>query len=144
MTSRLEDEALVLALARKRDQADAGEDHRHRDEVERVHRLAGEQRWTRRAWYGRDRLGHRRRRGAGGRFQEAARLDAHNLLDLDDLGRASDRVGLEAAAFGPATPVTELNTGSAEYPGWLSADNCRLYFGTDRQGGDIWVATRKP
>lgn len=49
------------------------------------------------------------------------------------------------AAFGPATPVAELNTGGAEYPGWLSPDNCRLYFGSDRQGGgDILVATRKP
>ncbi len=49
------------------------------------------------------------------------------------------------AAFGPATPVAELNTTGGEYPGWLSADGCRLYFGSDSQGnGDIFVASRTP
>ncbi|MBX3206908.1 MAG: PD40 domain-containing protein [Labilithrix sp.] len=49
------------------------------------------------------------------------------------------------AAFGAASPVAELNTASGEYPGWLSADGCRLYFASDRQGGgDIFVATRPP
>lgn len=49
------------------------------------------------------------------------------------------------AAFGPATPVAELNTGSAEYPGWLSADGCRLYFASDRSNNsDLFVASRAP
>jgi Tol biopolymer transport system component len=39
--------------------------------------------------------------------------------------------------------VSELNSASAETPGWLSADNCRLYFESDRSGTwDIYVATR--
>ncbi|MCW5832851.1 MAG: PD40 domain-containing protein [Labilithrix sp.] len=47
------------------------------------------------------------------------------------------------AAFGPATPVAELNTAKAEVPGWVSADGCRLYFASERQGdGDLFVATR--
>lgn len=49
------------------------------------------------------------------------------------------------APFGPATVVQELNAPGDDYPGWLSADGCRLYFGSDRSGdGDIFVATRTP
>jgi hypothetical protein len=39
----------------------------------------------------------------------------------------------------------DLNTVGAELPGWISDDNCRLYFTTDRGAGqDFWVASRDP
>ncbi len=49
------------------------------------------------------------------------------------------------APFGAASVVSELNSAVSDYPGWLSADGCRLYFGSDRSGGgDLFVATRPP
>jgi hypothetical protein len=44
--------------------------------------------------------------------------------------------------FGMAESVEELDEG-VSYPGSLSADDCLLYFHTDRRAGtdfDIWVA----
>lgn len=47
--------------------------------------------------------------------------------------------------FPAPTPVPELNSGANEYPGWLSPDNCRLYFTSDIAGSQaIYVATRHP
>jgi hypothetical protein len=59
--------------------------------------------------------------------------------------------------FGAPVLVTELDsTAYINYPSWLSADGCRLYFTSSRTGGhgtdtgspddmtDIWVATRHP
>jgi hypothetical protein len=47
--------------------------------------------------------------------------------------------------FGPAAPVTELNTDFDESPGWLSPDLCRLYFTSARSGNsELYVATRTP
>jgi WD40-like Beta Propeller Repeat len=49
-----------------------------------------------------------------------------------------------SSSFGAATPIAELNSANGDYPGWISPDNCRLYFGSDRLGnGDLFVATRK-
>ena len=43
------------------------------------------------------------------------------------------------------TPVAELNTPGTEILGWLSPDNCRIYFSSDIAGtNDIYVATRHP
>jgi hypothetical protein len=47
--------------------------------------------------------------------------------------------------FGTPTPVAELNSSADDLPGWLSADNCRLYLGSNILGnGNIYVATRQP
>jgi hypothetical protein len=47
--------------------------------------------------------------------------------------------------FPTPTVVTELNSAATEYSGWLSPDNCRLYFASNRGGNfDIYVATRQP
>jgi len=47
--------------------------------------------------------------------------------------------------FPTPSPLTELNTDSDDLVGWLSPDNCRLYFSSDRAGtSDIYVATRRP
>ena len=43
--------------------------------------------------------------------------------------------------------VTELSTPADEYPGWLSADNCRMYFSSIDSTGqhlDIYMASREP
>jgi Tol biopolymer transport system component len=41
--------------------------------------------------------------------------------------------------------VPELNSSASEYVGWLSPDNCRIYFSSDRsQTLSIYVATRHP
>jgi Tol biopolymer transport system component len=48
--------------------------------------------------------------------------------------------------FGTPVNVTELNTSTHDWPSWLSLDKCRLYFASDRTGGDgshdLWVAAR--
>jgi hypothetical protein len=50
-----------------------------------------------------------------------------------------------ADAFGPAIAVAELNTVTNDAPTWLSVDQCRLYFESDRSGGyEIYVAERAP
>ena len=57
----------------------------------------------------------------------------------------------EAAAFtgdgsGPLN-VAELNTTSRDFPGWLSVDECRFDFSSDRAHGvetDIYMAERSP
>lgn len=47
--------------------------------------------------------------------------------------------------FPAPTPVSELNSSGTEYPGWLSPDNCRFYFTSDRAGThDIYVTSRHP
>ena len=51
-----------------------------------------------------------------------------------------------AAGFSPPVEVTELNTTAEEWPTWISADNCRILFISDRPGSmasrDIWQAHR--
>ncbi len=50
-----------------------------------------------------------------------------------------------SAAFPAPTIVAELNSSAFEYVGWLSPDNCRIYFSSDRAGTfDIYVASRRP
>jgi hypothetical protein len=48
--------------------------------------------------------------------------------------------------FGTASNVAELNTADNEYPGSISPDGCRMYFGSDRPGGvgggDMYVASK--
>lgn len=45
--------------------------------------------------------------------------------------------------FSTPTLVPELNSSGIEYVGWLSPDNCRIYFSSDRAGTfDIYVASR--
>lgn len=47
------------------------------------------------------------------------------------------------ALFGTATQLTAFDQGTTQSaPGWISQDGCRMYFTTDRGGGDIYVATR--
>lgn len=47
--------------------------------------------------------------------------------------------------FPAPIPVRELNSSGNEFVGWLSPDNCRLYFSSDVAGTlDIYVATRHP
>jgi hypothetical protein len=51
--------------------------------------------------------------------------------------------------FGPPHPVAALNTASVEFPTWISSDNCRLYFMTDRTQStlkpnfELWMASRR-
>ena len=49
-------------------------------------------------------------------------------------------------AFGPGSPLAELNTGAFEAPLAVSLDDCVLYFQSDRPGhlglGDVWKASR--
>jgi len=64
----------------------------------------------------------------------------------------STREGTDAS-FGAANPVSDLNTADDDYPSWISDDECRFYFisnrpsGTDAAAGlglgyRLWVATR--
>ncbi len=47
--------------------------------------------------------------------------------------------------FASPSVVTELNSAGNDAPGWLSSDNCRLYFWSDTAGSsDLYVATRHP
>jgi hypothetical protein len=50
------------------------------------------------------------------------------------------------APFGAiVAPVNELNSAAADIPGWVSRDNCRFYFSSERNGmADLFVATRIP
>jgi hypothetical protein len=54
--------------------------------------------------------------------------------------------GSTSDAFADVRPVSELNTAGNESPGWLSPDNCRLYFGSNASAntGGVLVATRHP
>ena len=46
-------------------------------------------------------------------------------------------------AFGPAVLVAELESSAADNPTWLSTDQCRLYFESDRSGfSRVYVAER--
>jgi hypothetical protein len=56
---------------------------------------------------------------------------------LDDIWVA--RRSTTSDGFGPATPVTELNSAGYEWPLWASPDKCRLYYGN---GDGVWVAQR--
>lgn len=51
-----------------------------------------------------------------------------------------------AQGFGVPTPLSELNTASAEWPTWLSSDGCQLMFASNRPGGegayDLYFASR--
>lgn len=47
--------------------------------------------------------------------------------------------------FPTPTLVTELSSNAIDYPGWISPDNCRFYFASNRGGNyDVYVATRQP
>ena len=49
------------------------------------------------------------------------------------------------APFPAPVHLTALSTDADEVPGWLSADGCRLYFGSTRSGNnDSYVAIRDP
>lgn len=51
----------------------------------------------------------------------------------------------EAADFGAAVVVGELNSAGNDRPTWISPDSCRLYFNRDTSGIDeIFVASRPP
>lgn len=51
-----------------------------------------------------------------------------------------------ATGFNAPVNVSTLNTGVAEAPNWISADNCVLYMtrniGTVASNNDIFVATK--
>ncbi len=50
-----------------------------------------------------------------------------------------------ADGFPTPTVVTELSSTAIDYPGWISPDNCRFYFASNRGGNyDVYVATRQP
>jgi hypothetical protein len=50
-----------------------------------------------------------------------------------------------AAGFGPATPLTTVNTPQYDVPAWLSPDDCRLYLISNAKGSfDLYVAERGP
>jgi dipeptidyl aminopeptidase/acylaminoacyl peptidase len=51
--------------------------------------------------------------------------------------------------FGAPVAIDAVNeAGKITWPTWISPDNCRLYFSSDRTGGegdyDLWVAERSP
>jgi hypothetical protein len=49
--------------------------------------------------------------------------------------------------FVQPTTVTELNSAQYDRANWISWDNCRLYFESERNGvgnDDLFVATRTP
>lgn len=47
--------------------------------------------------------------------------------------------------FPPPTPVPEINSSANDYVGWLSPDNCRLYFSSEIPSAPgLYVATRHP
>jgi hypothetical protein len=64
----------------------------------------------------------------------------------DDIWVARRTVATDG--FDTPTNVNELNSAAADGPRWLSADNCTLYFTSDRAGGlggyDLYQATRGP
>lgn len=46
--------------------------------------------------------------------------------------------------WGEPKPLVGVNSGSNDYPRWLSPDQCRLYFASDRDGNEeLYVARRK-
>jgi hypothetical protein len=61
-----------------------------------------------------------------------------------DLWRA-DRAST-SVPFNAPVPISELNSGAADWGGSLTADGLRIYFSSDRPGGagdqDIWTAVR--
>lgn len=52
------------------------------------------------------------------------------------------------APFGTPLLVPSLHVAGNEEPGWISPDNCRLYYSVEAPGAtaadDVWVATRTP
>ena len=46
--------------------------------------------------------------------------------------------------FGPAVNVAGVNSPESEFPGWISPDNCRLYFDSGDVVRDLYVAERMP
>lgn len=55
--------------------------------------------------------------------------------------------GSTSGSFGSLAEVTSLNSANDELPTWLSPDECRLYFASNRPGGpfpgmNLWVAKR--
>lgn len=65
-------------------------------------------------------------------------FDADTSLDIYVTTRPT-----KVEAFGPVTPVPELNTADEDSPSWLSADGCELYLGSYRNGNsDLFVARR--
>jgi Tol biopolymer transport system component len=63
------------------------------------------------------------------------------LLDIWRASRASKN-----APFGAPTNLSAINSAVDEWPSYVSADDCRLYFSSDRGGGqgshDLYVAAR--
>lgn len=84
-------------------------------------------------------------------MQPVVRADDLELFYASDRGSSSFDVrhatrSATSTAFGPSSPVAELNTAGYDAPTWISPDGCRLYLSSDRTntvgGRDIWVATR--
>lgn len=63
---------------------------------------------------------------------------------MDDIWRSHRSTVTDA--FPMPSPVTELNSSSDEFGGWLSADNCRIHFESKRNDNlnHIFIATRSP
>jgi Tol biopolymer transport system component len=48
------------------------------------------------------------------------------------------------ADFGNPRRIQELSKPGSDAPSWISPDNCRLYFASDREGDpDLFVASRR-
>ena len=57
------------------------------------------------------------------------------------------RRGVDGVAWDAPAPLVEINSPGSEYAGWISADRCRIYFSSDRDGGEgfnhrLYVAER--
>lgn len=72
---------------------------------------------------------------------------------IRDIYVSKRKAGNALAMFEPDTPVAELNTEYEDFPSWISDDECRIYFTSDRPVGDagppdagsgahLWMANR--
>ncbi len=71
----------------------------------------------------------------------SSRTGGQGSFDIWLTTRASTAVGFAAPRV-----VAEVSSTKDEYPDWISADRCRLYFTSNRGAGDdnVFVATRTP
>jgi Tol biopolymer transport system component len=86
-------------------------------------------------------------------FTSAVRADDLKIYFASDRNATQGSNDIWAASrastsdpFGAPTNVTEINSANDDRPGWISPDDCRLYFWSARPGGtgnyDLWQATR--
>lgn len=77
----------------------------------------------------------------------ADRLTVYFSSDRRERGKLdiwSSHRSIVTDGFPPPRLVEELNSNMTDYPGWLSADACRIYFTSNRRGdADIYMATRQ-